>query len=375
MASFRSEFAISLLVPAVVGIAFIAGCSSPPPPEPPKEPPPKYVPPPVPPLEDLQKQAIDAEKVGNEIKNFNCIIGLEEAIRANQRIVDNYPQSDSASPSREKIKDLGDRVRRLRAWKKSLDGAAGQIRTVSANPAGAHATFEALGKMLEEAPEGFVREETRAVLDRYAAAYREGALRETGKAAAKAEELVEKGDFRAALSHFAKLPPEFGSDLPDVGDAIRDRRAGVDRKVSERAQEEIARAERALQKKQEREAVQILRNAWEKYLGYPAAEEILKLERKTVLVRVKVATAEATGNVRKTDLELFQLMESGVEILPGQPDFVKRMARKIQEYRELPPRYLSGVDQLWCTRKEYEVRKSLIDQVIAREEQVLQAGR
>jgi hypothetical protein len=361
---------------AAVLVSFaLGGCGSSPEPEAPPPPPPQYVSPPPPPLDDLLREARDAEKVGTEIQNFNCLLGLEEAVRANQRIVDHYARSDEAKGAREKVKELGEKVRTLRAWKKRLDAAAAQAKTVSAHPAGAHATHEALTKMLSEVPEGFVRETTQKVLETFSGAYREGALRETESVAKKADAFVEKGDFRGALSLFAKLPPEFGADLPDVGQAIRDARTRLEGKVAEKGRAEIERAQRALQKKQEREAGSILKAAWEKFRGYPVSDEILKLERETFRVRLKVATAEAAGTVRKTDLELFRALESGAEILPAQPEFRSRMADQLKAYREFLSRYLAGVDLLWCTRKEYDVRKALLDSWIAREEQVLQAGR
>lgn len=196
-----------------------------------------------------------------------------------------------------------------------------------------------------------------------------------GAAAGKADGLFEKDDYRGALGLFQSIPEAYGSDLPEVAEAIREKRGALERKVSEKAQGEIARAQRAIQKKQEREALSILRQSWDRYRGYPAADEILKLERQTFILRFKVATAEAEGNVRKTDLEVVQALEAGVEVLPSRPDFKAGVADRVRAYREILARYQAGMDQLWCTRKEYDVRKALLDQAVAREERILEAGR
>ncbi|MHC4778673.1 MAG: hypothetical protein ACYTFG_08885, partial [Planctomycetota bacterium] len=103
----------NLLVPLVLAAAVLSlatlGCSSSKP-KPKPKPVPAYKPPPPPPLEDLSREAAEAEHVGQKAKSFSAVYGLDEAIRAYSRIVDYYPKSDEAVTAKQKVKDLSKQV-------------------------------------------------------------------------------------------------------------------------------------------------------------------------------------------------------------------------------------------------------------------------
>lgn len=324
----------------------------------------KYKPPPPPPLDDLVRQAEEAEEVGNETKSFNAVFGLDEAVRAYQRIVDHYPESDAAGTAKEKVREIGEKVRTVREWKRRLQAARKEIPRMSSAPGKMHDYYQGIVNMTLNAPEGYVKEAAFELLEEVREIYERGALDEVEAAKKKVADARRRGDLREALQALKTLPEAYVEDLATAGERIEALRAELEGEARNRAENDLERARSALRKRQERQAVYILRQAWKDFRGFEVVRDILREERKAVLQDLKVALADASGQTRSTDVELFNLMDRGAGLDPDDPADRETLREQLEGYRAFINRYLAGTDALWCTRRDFEIRKNFLEKLI-----------
>lgn len=333
-----------------------------------KPPPPKYEPPPVPPLEDLLAEARQAEKVGDAADSFNAIFGYDEAIRAYQRIVDHYGKSDAAPEAKEKVKGLAEKVRDIRSWKRRLDKAKREYKKVKDYPSRMHDLHARLVRAQGEADVDYIKQAVSALLTEVETAYETGAYAEIAQAEAKAEEALSRGDYRSAIGYFRGLPDGFRTDIDAISRNLELKQSRFEKKVAEKAQVELDRADRALGERKEREALTILRLAGETYRDYQVERDIVQKERETFLRYLKVTTAEASGKTRETDLQMFRILQNGFDILPGDENYDDRLRDHVQKIKDQLEKYLAGVNAFWITQRDFQIRKNLIDKHLEMEE-------
>ncbi|MHC4601354.1 MAG: hypothetical protein ACYS47_20350 [Planctomycetota bacterium] len=366
----RKRRSLILLTAPLVLASLTWGCgSSEPKPKP--KPVPAYTPPPPPPLEDLTREAVEAERVGDVTKSFNAVYGLDEAVRSYQRIVDHYPKSDEAKKAKEKVRTLSKRLRVLRVWKKRIDEIRGKMNNARANPKRLHPLHESLTRMKADAPEGFVRGDIVDLLGKLSEVYEKAALKEVASAAEKAVEARSRGDLREALAAWSTVPEYFTTDLPRVAAEINKHRSGLEDVATHRARKELDRAHLCMRRKQERQALAILRTLWPEYQGFKVAGQIIEREREAAVTLLKITFENPGGIGRKIDVELYDRIEKARALRPD----VKADREAIREYladvEKLFDRYRAALEDMALSPREFEIRKVQIDKLLNRERERL----
>ncbi|MHC5079945.1 MAG: hypothetical protein ACYTHN_13060 [Planctomycetota bacterium] len=364
----KTRFALLFIVSALC--LFGGGCGSTPKPKP-KPKPPKFTPPPPPPLEDLYEEARDAESVGLATKNFHARYGLDEAVRAYQRIIDYYPKSREAQVARDKVKSLGKMNRRIRTWQERIEVAKDRFARIISVPSQIHPFYVELADMGEKAPEGFIKKAVLDLIERVQTQYQNAAMADVTEAVKRAESAMKRGDLRDALTAYQALPEGYAKDLPAVAQEISKHRAKLEKAAEERAQRERDRANKAMRSRQERQAIVILHEAWKEYRGFEVAREILVEERRAQLARLKVLTAEASGRTRKLDKELFEQMAKRENLNPDQPKDRESLEDLIASLRKSIERYRAGLEDMSCSPREFEIRRAQLEKMIRWEEERL----
>jgi hypothetical protein len=361
----------TLLIALAAFTPWWTGCGSPEK-KPEKPPPPAYVPPPPPPLEDLVVEAQDDEKAGTVTRSFTAVYGLDEAVRSYQRIINHYPHSDEAKVAKKKIRELGEKTREIRAWKRRIDSAKSDADRVSRTPSRMHKAYTRIVELENQAPEGFIRNAVTQLKDDVTAVYQKGALVEVIEAVKKAENARKRGDFREGLSAYQALAPGYVTDLPRVAAEIERNRTALESAVKDKAQVELNRARLARQRRQDRQCVLILRQAWGEYRGFEVAETILLEERKATLRNLKVLTAEASGKTRRIDKELFALMEAGFALNPLSADDREKIEKQLDGYARYLNKYRAALEEMACTNREFEIRRVFLDKMVKWERKRMQ---
>ncbi|GEM_PF-3366152 len=345
---------------AVLALLNAFGCVSSPEPE--KKPKPlyKYKPPPPPPLDDLWRNAQQAEKIGHGAKSFSAVFGLDEAIRAYQQIRDHYPDSEKAQTARKKVASLGKKVREIREWKRKIDRARQEVAKRKKVPSKMHPLFEKIVTMAFNAPQGFIKNAVDQLLASTREAYQQEAMKEVEKAIETAKEARTRGDLREALQAFQTLPEAYGQDLPAVETLLSDERGALENEAAERAERDLEKARSALRRKKERKALVLLREAWKEFRGFEVVQRILEEEREAALLELKVAFANAAGRTREIDRKLFRLLEKGAGLDPDDPDDKIRIAEHLDNLREVLDLYRAAAQDFRCSSRELNDREHKI---------------
>lgn len=362
------RLAFTLLAFLAMFALFLPACAAPEPEPKPEEPPPEmYVPPPPPPIDDLLREAREAERVGTETQSLAAVFGLEEALRAYQRIVNHYPDSDAAVEAKDKVKALGERVRELRSWRKRMDEARGALRAASVHVSRLPPLFATIQEMAQTAPEGFIRDAVLELRSKIIIPYLEGAREEVRTAALRAESIRRTGDLKAALAVFQALPQAYLEDLPEIAAQVGECRSDLEKDAAGRAQKDLDRAQSALQRRNERQAVAILRDAWKEFKGFEIAREILEQERRASILELKSVTAEGSGSVRKLDLELVAFLEQGAGLRPDEAKDREALERHLEGLQTFIARFGALVEDMTSTHREFQIRKTFLEKLLRAE--------
>jgi hypothetical protein len=262
------------------------------------------------------------------------------------------------------VKDLSKQVSGIRAWKNRIDSVKSKLGRSRGHPKELHPLHGRLVKMEGDAPEGYTRKAVSDLLNKLTVEYEKAALQEVAQAAKRAGEALRRNDLRDALTAWATIPVYYGKDLPEVRAEIDKHKGVMEDTAAKRAQKELGRARLATGKRQERQALAILRQAWPEYKGFKIAGKIVEREREAALAVLKVLCADASGTARKIDRELFDLMETSAPLRPDVREDRTKIRAFLGKIDKIMDRYRAALEEFSMSAKEFELRRARLEKFL-----------